>query len=744
MLTLSLFMMSASIIQGADLVEFERDIRPILKENCIGCHGAAKQKGGLRLDAKSFAFKGGDNGPVIAPSKSAVSTLTHRVSHEDKEKRMPPGKSLTAKQIDLLKRWIDSGASWPELATDREASRDKRLDHWAWQTVGTPKIPKSNDSGLRNEIDNFIGDKLRQKNLHFAPDADRRTLIRRLSFDLLGLPPTPEEIRAFEKDPDPNAYEKLVDRMLASPRYGERWARHWLDIAHYADTHGFERDQRRDHAWRYRDWVIKALNDDVPYDAFLREQIAGDAIHPNDPNAIVATAFLAAGPWDFVGQAETPSPVLKRLARADDLDDMITQTMTAACGVTINCARCHDHKLDPISQNEYFKIVSVFAGVKRGDRSLSAKEEQEYQSKRTTIDKRMAEIKGKPEFKAEQEKLQKQLSELTPPAKVYGILTETPPEIKRQHRGNPEDTREVATPGAIACISQLKADFGDQKLSEQDRRIAFANWLTNPKNPLTSRVIVNRLWHHHFGTGIVDTPSDFGLGGGLPSHPELLDWLATRLLIEKWSLKAIHKLICTSRTYRQSSVSRTGEKIDAANRLIWRQNSRRIDAESLRDGILAISGKLNLQMGGPGYRDFDYKEEYAPVYTYITPDKEDLWRRSIYRFIVRTTPQQFLTTLDCPNPANLTPARTTTTTALQSLALLNNEFVVKQAGYMAARVEKEAGADRGKQITRAFELALGRSPNADEMKAASELVAKHGMPTFCRFLLNANEMISID
>ncbi|WP_020474305.1 PSD1 and planctomycete cytochrome C domain-containing protein [Zavarzinella formosa] len=740
----SMFLFSP-LIPAAGHVDFETQIRPLFQEQCVSCHGPTKQKNGLRLDSKSAAFKGGDNGIALAPKKSSESELFRRVTHPDAGKRMPPGKnSLTPAQIELLKRWIDAGADWPETKADREAARDKRLDHWAWQPVVKVPVPNVSDPAIGNDIDRFILAKLREKGLTLAAEADRRTLIRRLSYDLTGLPPSPEAVQAFLSEADPKAYEKLVDRFLASPQYGERWARHWLDIAHYADTHGFERDQRRDHAWRYRDWVIKALNQDQPYDAFLRDQIAGDVIHPNSPDGLTATGFLAAGPWDFVGQAETPSLVLKRLARADDLDDMVTQVLTAACGVTINCARCHDHKLDPISQKEYYQLLSVFAGVKRGNRALSTQEEKEYNAKRAPLEKRLAEIKAKPELKDERDTLQKQLAAIPEPARVYGILSETPPEVKRLHRGNTEDPKETVSPGAIACVSKFKPEFGNTSLGDGERRLAFANWVTHPDNPLTGRVIVNRLWHHHFGAGLVDTPSDFGLGGGLPSHPELLDWLAEKLREEKWSLKAMHRHICLSRAYRQTSIAKGGEKIDGNNRLLWRQNTRRVDAESLRDGVLSISGKLNPVMGGPGYRDFEYKEEYAPVYTYVTADRSELWRRSIYRFVVRTTPQQFLTTLDCPNPANLSPARTVTTTALQSLAMLNDEFMLKQAGYLAARLEKEAGSSREKQIRLAFELALGRPPAAAELKGAESLAAKHGLAQFCRFLLNANEFVTID
>ena len=377
---------------------FEQHIRPLLQKRCVSCHGATKQKAELRLDAKSLAIKGGENGAVFVVGKSGESLLWKRVSSTDENERMPPsGKPLSAEQLVAVKAWIDAGAVWPESAADRGAVNDKRAEHWAWQPVKRGVRPndglETRPTRGQHPVDAFIKAKLTANSLTMSPEADRRTLIRRLTFDLLGLPPTPEEIEAFTNDRDPQAYEKLVERLLDSPHYGERWARHWLDIAHYADTHGFERDQRRDNAWRYRDWVIRALNADMPYDQFLRDQIAGDVLRPDDPDAVIATGFLAAGPWDFVGQAETPSPVLKRLARADDLDDMITQVMTAACGVTINCARCHDHKLDPISQREYYGLWAVFSGVKRGEREVSAAEVRELTARKQALNAELQQVR---------------------------------------------------------------------------------------------------------------------------------------------------------------------------------------------------------------------------------------------------------------------------------------------------------------------------------------------------------------
>jgi hypothetical protein len=362
--------------------------------------------------------------------------------------------------------------------------------------------------------------------------------------------------------------------------------------------------------------------------------------------------------------------------------------------------------------------------------------------------------------------LEKQIASLPLPSKVYAIVTETPPPVKILKRGDPEQPTDEVAPTSLGCVTDLNPELGTPQAPDGDRRKAFADWVTSPANPLTRRVIVNRLWHYHFGAGLVETPSDFGLGGSPPSHPELLDWLADELLVQKWSLKAMHRVICTSAAYRQqsdsASVSQSGSTavterltstgrgmdharaIDSNNRLVWRMNPRRLDAESLRDAVLAVSGKLNKTQFGPGYRDFEYQEEYAPVYRYITPDSPDLWRRSVYRFVVRTTTHQFLTTLDCPSPANLVPARNVTTTALQSLALLNNDFMLKQSEYLSERLNAETGNEPTKQASRAFELAFGRRASASELAAAVRLVQSRGLAQLCRMLLNSNEFVYVD
>jgi hypothetical protein len=943
-------------------VDFDREIRPLLQERCIECHGEKKQKGELRLDAKVHAFKGGHDGAAILAGKADASPLFQRITSTDEDEKMPPkGDPLTPAQISLIREWIDSGAKWPENATDKAALTDKRLQHWSVQPIKVASA-LAESLGLKPEllsIDTFIEAKLRENGLTISPQADARTLTRRLHFDLLGLPPSDVSDKSDLSD---QTYESLVDSLLASPHFGERQARHWLDIVHYADTHGFERDQLRPNAWRYRDYVIDSFNADKPYDLFIKEQIAGDALASDSRITNHASlGFLSAGPFDFVGQVETKSPMLNRAARALDLDDMVTQTLTATMGITINCARCHDHKLDPITQEEYYRLWAVFAGVKRGDRELDPAESKRLAVEKARLNKELAqtrtqiaklagegfelaklipeasgidirngsitkdklgyhrdiqtnrlqkvpsvpsvlwvfvpsgpklpiafkqEVTGIPatsghfwdtianrpinaqrstklgdtdfatkghsmlamhansgitfdlaklreqsglkamrltglvgfgadkaaaaskadftvfvdaelkfqklklrkdetaaldlevpakaktltliatdggdgisndllfigdpklvpeiaetrlteadaaqlqQLRAEAQKLEKALQAIPEPEKVYAILSDPkPPVIKMQRRGNPEDEAQEVTPGAFSWAKHASAAFGDQNTPEAQRRLALAKWITHPDNPLTARVIVNRLWHHHFGQGLVNTPSDFGIGGNPPSHPELLDYLARELITHGWSLKHVHKLIVMSRTYRQRSVGSV--RFDGSNKLLSHQNPRRLDAESLRDTVLAVSGKLNLTRGGPGYRDFNYTEAYAPIYDYITPDKPELWRRSIYRFVVRTTPHQFMTTLDCPDPANFTPARAQTTTALQALTLSNNEFMLQQARHLA---------ERAKTPERAFQLCFQRDATPDELTAAKQI----DLFSLCRMLLNANEFVYVD
>lgn len=1000
----------AGLANDPQVVDFQRDVAPILEANCLRCHSSESPEGDFSLSTGAAFRKSG----FVVQNKPEQSHLLAVVQPDgDQPATMPKeGKPLTSSEVAVLHQWIKAGADWPEGVTLRVRSKADST-WWSLQPVAT-RSPPQTASTSENPIDHFVRAKLDAKKLHPSPAAHRPVLIRRLYFNLLGIPPTPEAVASFVADPNPDAYEHLVDELLASKHFGERWARHWLDIAHYADTHGFERDKRRDNAWRYRDYVIRSFNKDKPYDQFLIEQIAGDALDAAAPStkdeATIATGFLAAGPWDFVGQVETKSPILNRAARALDLDDMLTQVMTSTVAMTANCARCHDHKLDPISQREYYQLAAVFAGVRRDNRDINPERRKQYTADKARItasisqvsarigqlrgkgldladivgggngfgsgkkglgiDTRTGKVQERPfgdlgnvkpgnyasceysfvdgvfvpaksqtrisstgliahnlpetsdkawdmirhgpvssqysttlgtidynsaghsmiglhanagitfdltalrnagrtdadqksqnttdepsdaapsavdykfstvagyggrtvepsaefriyvdgtlkstgrlgrndtaevsieipttarfltlistdggngyghdqisfgdprltlatpatlteERKAQIAQLQQkktsleiELKELGEPPEFYGVVSETPPAVHILTRGNPEAPGDSVLPGTLG-FGNADVQFGSVDTSDTDRRLALAKWITSPDNPLTRRVIVNRLWHWHFGMGIVDTPSDFGFGGGNPSHPELLDWLAEELLRSQWSLKHIHRLIVTSQTYQQQSApaaidQRDGHAaddpsvVDSDNRLLWRMNPHRLEAEAVRDSVLAVSGKLNSTMFGPGYRDFDYKEAYAPIYTYQTADSPPLWRRSVYRFIVRTTPQQFMTALDCPDPANLTPQRNVTTTALQSLALYNNEFMLKQSRYFAERLAEEHGSNIDDQVERAFQLAFARSPDAEERDLSRSAVEQYGLWQFCRAILNANEFVYID
>lgn len=992
-------------------VEFNKHVAPIIEQHCVRCHCVGNRKGDVSLttlnDLKSNEY-------VVAGDADG-SYLIELVTSQDGEPPAMPkeAKPLSDSEVALLRQWINQGAKWPDdFVIKKKAKADPSW--WSLQPLKVARLSESSSMKVPDSesqattIDDFIREGLTEHGLTLSPQADRRTLIRRLSFDLHGLPPSPKAVDAFVNDPDPKAYEKLVDHMLESPHYGERFAQHWLDIAHYADTHGFERDKRRDHAWRYRDYVIHALNEDKPYDRFLQEQIAGDVLWPSEEQAVIATGFLAAGPWDFVGQVETKSPVLRRSARSLDLDDMATQVMTATMAMTVNCARCHDHKLDPISQQEYYQLQAVFTGVRRDDRVVSDTALKQYEEKRelliarrnkinfevgrlkgdglnlagivgggnglgtgtyrNALDPRNAKVQtrnfgklgnvetnrfsestfefidgvfipdgedGKAEipisstgititglpktsghawdmirngpvasqhspelggidftkdghsllglhanagitfdvaamrrvarlsessnesspdsesqatlrFTAklgyfgavgghradawvfvdgkqtahfpklkrddglqnieidlppssrfltliatdggngfsmdqigfgdpavslsvpekltvdERHKLAKlrvqraeidaELESIGTPPKFYGVVADqAAPVVRLLTRGDPESPiGDALSPAAPASLAMLAPNLGTAESREGQRRAALARWITHPDNPLTRRVIVNRLWHWHFGKGLVDTPSDFGFGGGQPSHPELLDWLAEELSEQNWSLKEMHRLILNSETYQQSSYvndaanTESARQIDTDNRLLWRQNPIRIEAESIRDTVLFVSGTLNPERGGPGFEDFQYQDAYAPIYTYVTADKPELWRRSIYRYIVRTTPNGFLTTLDCPDPANLTPSRMTTTTPLQSLALYNNEFMLRQARYFAERLEREAGSNVNDQLKRAFALAFGRQPSMEEAQLATDFVKKQGLFALCRSLFNSNEFVYVD
>jgi hypothetical protein len=624
-------------------------------------------------------------------------------------------------------------------------------------------------------MDRFILATLEAKGLKPSPEADRHTLIRRLYFDLIGLPPAPEEVDAFISDNDPAAYEKLVDRLLDSPQYGERWARHWLDVARYGETHGYDKDKPRPNAWPYRDYVIRAFNLDKPYDLFVQEQIAGDVFFPGTIDGIEALGFIAAGPWDFIGHAELREDKIDgKIARHLDRDDMVAGTINTFMSLTVHCAQCHDHKFDPISQEDYYSLQAVFAALDRADKPYY--DDPAITRKHAELLARQRELEAKLQASDDQTRqratqklaaVAEQLKRLPQPRLVYagtvhrgdGSFTGTgasggrPREIRVLARGDVTRPGKVVAPGAIAAIHAPSAHFDlPADHAEGERRAALARWLTDRQNPLTWRSIVNRVWLYHFGRGIVDTPSDFGQMGDLPTHPELLDWLAVEFRDGGQSLKRLHRLIVTSATYRQTSnitdeAKTIGAPVqDAGNAFYWRMNRRRLEAEAIRDSILEVSGKLDRTLFGPSFQDFVIeKPEHSPHYQYHLHDPNDprSHRRSIYRFLVRSQQQPFMAALDCADPSMAVDKRNQTMTPLAALTMLNNELTVAMAPHFAARVEKSV-AGLEDQVTTAMQLALGRSASPTELERLVAYAREYGMANTCRLIFNLNEFVFID
>lgn len=797
----------ASLCSGDSIAE---SAQTLLTAKCQTCHNDQAKAGGLSLTNIENIRKGGKRGPAIIAGNPAESLLFRLISGA--QPAMPfGGQSLDAAQIDTIRQWIDQGAEWPQPSK-----------WWSLRPLHRPAIPGPSDNWIKTPIDAFVLAKLREKGLSPSLEADRRTLIRRLTYDLHGLPPSAEEVEAFIADRSPHAYENLVDRLLASPRYGERWGRHWLDVVHYGESHGYDKDKPRRNAWPYRDYVIRAFNEDKPYTRFVEEQLAGDVFSPDDPNATVALGFLAAGPWDFVGQAELAEGTTdKKITRLLDRDDIVTQTMSALVSTTAHCARCHDHKFDPIRQSEYYALQSVFAGIDRADRpfdsdpavlrarnqllarkraiaaALRPLEEQEAATTSPEIaalDKQVAEDKQVdatdparrpqeiqkkiaaaavqrkamvraalvPATRAELDRLRSEMADLDrdikglpKPQLVYAAANYFEPQgtfrfaidprpVNMLMRGSVDSPGAVASPGALSLVDGLSPVFRSGLTApEGERRADLARWIVDSGNMLAWRSIVNRIWHYHFGTGIVDSLNDFGHMGSLPTHPELLDWLAVEFRDSGGSFKKLHKLIVMSATYRQASAGNAaGESIDSENRYLWRANRQRLDAESLRDSILAASGKLDLAMGGPSVEQFFFKDDHSPVYDYsrYDPDAPGNYRRSVYRFLVRSMPDPLMERFDCPDVSMITAKRTTTITAIQALALLNNPFVLKQAEHLAVRV-KEAGGD---PVEAALRITLQRLPNQKEQQTLTAYLAREGMVNFCRLLLNLNEFLFVD
>ncbi len=749
----------------ADEQFFLDRVAPVLERRCVRCHNGDNAKGGLDLSTAKGLHEGGDSGEVLAAAVEE-SLLLEMVTGDDPA--MPEGgPPLTQEQIADLRQWIKSGAHWPEAKFLQPKPGDG--DWWSLRPLAKPPVPQMTSPWIRTPVDAFILERLTQKKLTPNQEADRRTLIRRLTFDLHGLPPTQEEIDAFVADSDPAAYDKLVDRLLASPRYGERWARHWLDVVHYGDTHGYDKDKRRPNAWPYRDYVIRSLNDDKPYAQFVREQLAGDVLFPGEPDGIIATGFVVAGPWDFVGHVELREGTLdKTITRNLDRDDMVTNTMATFCSLTVHCARCHDHKFDPITQADYYSLQAVFAGIDRAPRPYKIDAEVEAERAKLTAERNdlRAKINTAKKAKTDVAELEKQLApigaalaKLPKPPLVYAAATNfpntgsfrptggQPREIHLLNRGSEKQPGEIMQPGTVGCIPGLPSRFQlDNPDDEGARRVQLAAWITDVKNPLTWRSIVNRVWHYHFGSAIVDSPNDFGHMGATPTHPELLDWLAADFRDNGQSLKRLHKQIVTSAAYRQSTAhDEQNAKIDSGNQFLWRMNRRQLEAEALRDAVLATSGKLDTTMYGPGFDLFGFIDDHSPHYLYDKYDPDDPrgLRRSIYRFIVRSVPDPFMETLDCADPSQNVPVRNSTVTALQALSLLNNKFMVRQAEHFAARAQAQAKGLPA-QIAFAFQTALGRAPSEQESQTLTAYAEQHGLANACRLLFNANEFLFVD
>ena len=566
--------------------------------------------------------------------------------------------------------------------------------HWALQPLSEERSSAT--------LDSFILTRLAKDGLSPSAEADRPTLLRRLSFDLIGLPPLPEEIDAFVNDGSPKAFETVVERLLASPHYGERWGRHWLDVARYTESNGFEYDRLRPNAWHYRDYVIKSFNDDKPYDRFVKEQIAGDVLESVTSEGIIAASFLVCGPWDAASAIQA-NPTQKLIAREDELEDIVAAVGQTFMGLTVNCARCHDHKFDAISQVEYYRIRSVVSGVKHGERAAG-----------------------------------------DIPASYVGTRVESEP-TRFLKRGEVTSPQEVVTPGALAAVVGLNADFEiPANAPEAQRRLKFADWLADARNPLTARVMVNRVWHYHFGQGLVATPNDLGVNGARPSHSELLDWLSVKFIDSGWSVKALHRLIVNSATYRQGSEGNDkAASLDADNLLLWRFSPHRLEGEAVRDAMLAVSGQLNPAMGGPSFQPFTITEFNAAFYHLFDRGDPEFNRRTVYRINVNSGKDPLLDAFDCPDPSVKTPRRGMTTTPLQALELMNNSFVLRQARMLGERALAACNHEAGAAISMIYRLALGRLPNAEETLRAEKAVQERSLTSLCWALLNSTEFVYV-
>lgn len=806
-----------------DLDFFEKQVKPILQANCFKCHGGTKKlRGGLRLTSREGIFNGGESGPSIPENANDENLFLEAINYESYE--MPPKGKLPQDKIDILTRWVKQGLPWPEgidygVETEPEKPapevNDESKKFWSFQPVKRPDVPNvKNKFWVKTPIDAFILARLEAAGLKPARPASKTELLRRAYYNLTGLPPEPKDVATFLADDSPEAFEKVVDLLLDSPHYGERWGRHWLDLVRYAETNSYERDGAKPFVWRYRDYVIRSLNEDKPYDQFILEQLAGDELEPVTHEGIVATGYYRLGIWD-------DEPVDPLQAKYDDLDDILSTTGQAFLGLTVGCARCHDHKIDPFPQADYYSMLAFFHNIRRygvrahptvlaaSVRSLAPPEEQqkhqklvdEHKQKLADTDRKLKETKRlvwkdltgieKDEFKTEAARIEivkkrvpnflsrqefeayvaltkhrDELRKFKAPELAQALcIKEDGPKAPKTHvlmRGNAHVPGAEVQPAFPSVLSPPRPAIASPKPGAESsgHRLAYAQWLTNKSNPLTARVMINRIWQYHFGRGIVRTSSNFGFQGTLPTHPELLDWLADEFIQRGWSMKEMHKRIMLSNAYKMSSQgNETSLAKDTENNLFWRYNMRRLSAEEIRDSILAVNGRLNRKkMFGPSIYTVIPKEVLAgqsrPGAGWGKSSPEDRFRRSIYIHVKRSLVVPIMESFDGPDLDSSCPVRFSTTQPTQALGMLNSDFINEQAGAFAEYITKQAGNKPADQVNLALKRSLQREPTDKEINRGIALMkilqTKHNVSTkealrlYCVVALNLNEFMYLD
>jgi cytochrome c553 len=720
----------------ADQVRFfESSIRPLLVDQCQKCHGVKKQEGNLRLDSRESILKGGDRGPAVVVDQPEKSLLIHAVRHTNKSLRMPNGgKKLGDRQIANLMRWVEMGAPYPQQENAAKTDEVKKKDWWAFKAPADPAVPKVRDTAWpQSPLDHFVLARLEAKGLKPAGRAVRRTLIRRATYDLLGLPPTPEEIDAFVNDQAPDAFAKLVDRLLASSHYGERWGRHWLDVARYADSNGLDENVAFGNAWRYRDYVVAALNNDMPYDQFLLEQLAGDLLPTEDAvvrqRRLIATGFLSLGP-------KVIAEVDEKKMEMDIVDEQIDTVGRSILALTLGCARCHDHKFDPVKIDDYYGLAGIFKSTKTMDsfkkvarwyenpigsaEDIARKAEHDKEVARLKAQiKTLAAMKSDP---ADLKRLREELARLEKNEPVLptalGVTEGRVVDVPIHKRGNHLKLGEIVP----RHVPQVLAGSQPPAFNAQHSgRLELARWLVRPENPLTGRVVVNRIWRWHFGRGIVGTPDNFGILGELPDNPQLLDWLNHRFVEKGWSLKAMHRLVMLSSTYQMSSrQDAKSAEADPENRLHGRAFVRRLEAEAIRDALLAVSGALDKSMGG----SLLHVKNRAYLFDHTSKDTTsyDSKRRSLYLPVIRNNVYDVFQLFDFPDPGFPSGDRATTTVAPQALFLLNSDWAMRLCDQLAESLLKDAKVLDAGRVRRLYRKAYGREATDNEVAKALALI----------------------